>query len=90
VWPTGPDAGLLRTKKANEWMKQEYGKLPSKALFVSFWFENELYILFADTNLDKSILAMQIADSITKAYRFEPFANQVDAGLNWREYVGRP
>ena len=80
VWPSGPDAGLLRTKKANEWMKQEYGKPAPKALFGSFWFENELCILFADTNMGKSILAVQIADSITKAYCIEPFANQAEAG----------
>ncbi len=38
-------------------------------LFDVLWFENELCILFADTNLGKSILAVQIADSI---YRGKP------------------
>jgi RecA-family ATPase len=80
VWPTGPDAGLLRTKKANDWMKQEYSKPAPKMLFGSFWFEGELCILFADTNLGKSILAVQIADSITKTYCIEPFGNQAEAG----------
>ncbi|HTD98188.1 MAG TPA: AAA family ATPase [Mucilaginibacter sp.] len=80
VMPSGPDAGLFRTKKANQWMQQEYGKPLPKKLFGSFWFEGELCILFADTNLGKSILAVQLADSITKAYCIEPFANQSEAG----------
>lgn len=80
IWPSGPDAGLLRIKKANEWMKLEYGKPPVKQLFGSFWFEHELCILFADTNLGKSILAVQIADSLTRAAAIEPFANEMEAG----------
>ena len=35
-------------------------------LFGSFWFRYELCILFADTNTGKSILAVQIADSICR------------------------
>ncbi|MGZ3874773.1 MAG: AAA family ATPase [Mucilaginibacter sp.] len=34
-------------------------------LFGSFWFQDELCILFADTNVGKSILAVQIGDSIS-------------------------
>lgn len=81
VCKTGPDARLLRTKKANDWMKQEHGKPPLKQLFGSFWHEEELCILFADTNLGKSILAVQIGDSITKNYSIGPFANATGAGL---------
>jgi RecA-family ATPase len=35
-------------------------------LFSEFWHEGELSILFADTNVGKSILAVQIADAISK------------------------
>jgi hypothetical protein len=80
VWETGPEARLLRTKSANDWMKQEHGKPALKSLFGSFWFEGELCILFADTNLGKSILAVQIGDSLTKAYSIGPFTNEADAG----------
>ncbi|MGZ3813121.1 MAG: AAA family ATPase [Mucilaginibacter sp.] len=80
VPPTGPDAGLLRTKKANEWLKLEYGKPAAKPLFGSFWFEGELCILFADTNLGKSVLAVQIGDSLTKAYGIGPLTNRAEAG----------
>lgn len=34
-------------------------------LFGEFLFEGEIFILFADTNLGKSILAVQIANSIS-------------------------
>jgi hypothetical protein len=76
--PVRPDSGLLRTKKANEWMVQEHSTPAPKALFGSFWFEGELCILFADTNLGKSILAVQIGDSLTKAYSIGPMYNQAD------------
>ena len=68
--------GLLRTKTANDWMKQEFGKPAARPLFGSLWFENELCILFADTNMGKSVLAVQIGDCLTKCYSFEPFYNQ--------------
>jgi len=38
-------------------------------LFGEFWFEGELCILFADTNLGKSILAVQIGNSISRGER---------------------
>jgi len=71
---------LLQTKKAADWMKQEAGKPLPKQLFGSFWTEHELCIMFADTNLGKSILAVQIADSLTKCYSIEPFCNMLDVG----------
>jgi RecA-family ATPase len=80
VPPSGPDAGLLRTKKANEWMELEYSKPAPKALFGSFWFEGELCILFADTNLGKSILAVQIGDNIARGGFMEPFENRAEPG----------
>ncbi len=75
------DYGLLKTKTANDWMKQEFGKPAPRQLFGDFWLENELCILFADTNMGKSILAVQIAEALTKCSSFEPFYNQVDESL---------
>ena len=43
-------------------------------LFGEFWFEGEICILFADTNLGKSILAVQISDSISKGEAIKGFA----------------
>ena len=43
-----------------------------KMLFGEFWLENELCILFADTGKGKSILAVQIAESIARGEAIEP------------------
>ncbi|MDB5016784.1 MAG: hypothetical protein JWQ84_1616, partial [Mucilaginibacter sp.] len=73
-----PEYELLQTHPANYFMKLEHSKPMPRMLFGSLWFERELCILFADTNLGKSVLAVQIADSITKAYTVGPFSNQAD------------
>jgi hypothetical protein len=53
-------------KRAGKWLK-DGAKLPEpKMLFDRFWFEGELCIMFADTNSGKSVLAVQIGDSISK------------------------
>jgi len=53
-------------KSANTWIEEAKNKPIPKMLFGEFWYEGEICILFADTNLGKSSLAVQIADSITK------------------------
>jgi RecA-family ATPase len=62
---------------------QESSKRPvPKKLFSELWYENELCILFADTNVGKSILAVQIADLISRGqserlFRVESGAKKV-------------
>lgn len=57
---------LFLCQPVNHWIT-DASKLPTpEMLFSEFWFEGELCILFADTNLGKSILATQIAESISK------------------------
>ena len=68
-----PKDGLLLVKSANEWIEQSKLKPIPKMLFGEFWFESELSILFADTNQGKSILAVQIADSISKGRHISGF-----------------
>ena len=58
--------GLFTVKTANNWIKQAKNRPIPQMLFGEFWFESELCILFADTNLGKSILAVQITNSISK------------------------
>lgn len=58
------DLFLIRT--ANQCLEDARMRPIPKMLFGEFWFEGELCILFADTNLGKSILAVQIGDSISK------------------------
>ncbi len=58
--------GLFTVKSANSWIEQAKTRPIPQMLFSEFWFESELCILFADTNLGKSILAVQIGNSISK------------------------
>jgi RecA-family ATPase len=58
--------GLFTVKPASKWMEEAKSRPIPKMLFGEFWFEGELCILFADTNLGKSILAVQIGNSISK------------------------
>jgi hypothetical protein len=62
-------------KSANEWLDEAKTRPIPKMLFGELWFESELCILFADTNLGKSILAVQIAESIASGLRVLPFEN---------------
>ena len=66
----------LTAKPAKAWIKDAKGKLVPKALFGDFWFEGELCICFADSNVGKSILAVQIADSISKGKPIPKFSNE--------------
>jgi len=58
--------GLFTVKTASRWIEQAKTRPVPKMLFGEFWFEGELCILFADTNLGKSILAVQIGNSISR------------------------
>jgi hypothetical protein len=63
---SGENIGLFKALTGNEWLSRASKREIPKTLFGKFWYENELCILFADTNLGKSILAVQIGDSISK------------------------
>lgn len=65
--------GLFKVKTANKWIEQAKTRPIPKMLFGELWFENELCILFADTNLGKSILAVQIGNSISKGEHINGF-----------------
>lgn len=59
-------SSLFVRKSANAWMEQAKLKPIPKMLFDEFWFENEVCILFGDTGKGKTILAVQIADAISR------------------------
>ena len=63
---------IFDTKLANEWMALSKEKPTPKFLFAEFWLEGELSILFADTGKGKSILAVQIAESIARGVAIKP------------------
>jgi RecA-superfamily ATPases implicated in signal transduction len=58
--------GLFKVKTANEWLELAKTSPIPEMLFGEFWHEGEISILFSDSNLGKSILAVQIADSISR------------------------
>ena len=61
-----PSPGLLKVQTANLWLEEASKRPVPQMLFSEFWLEGELCVLFADTNLGKSILAVQLGDSISK------------------------
>ncbi len=56
---------LFLIKSANEWLEIASRQKVPRKLFGNFWSEGEVSILFAGTGLGKSILSVQIADSIS-------------------------
>ncbi len=65
--------GLFKVKTANEWLEQAKTTPIPETLFGDFWHEGEICILFSDSNLGKSILSVQIADSISKGQQIPGF-----------------
>jgi hypothetical protein len=57
--------GLFLIRTANDCIEEAKKRPVPEMLFGAFWYEGELCILFADTNLGKSVLAVQIGDSIS-------------------------
>lgn len=61
-----PNVGLFAIKAANQWIEEASSRPMPCKLFGQLWFEHEICILFSDSNLGKSILAVQIADAISR------------------------
>jgi len=65
---------LFTVCTGNRWMELGEREPAAKMLFGEFWHRGELCILFANTNIGKSILAVQIANSIVLGKPITPFA----------------
>lgn len=95
--PTPGKSNLFDVKSANEWIEVAKGMPAQKKLFGTLFFENEICILFADTNLGKSILAIQIGESVSSGSRIPPFeiesppqkALYIDFELSERQFQTR-
>lgn len=60
------EIGMFTVRTANETMRQAaIMKEPAK-LYDEFWYEGEMGCLYADSNVGKSVLAVQIANDIAK------------------------
>jgi len=58
--------GLFKVKTSNQWLLDASTRPVPQALYRSLWFENEVCVAFAETNLGKSILAVQIGVKIAE------------------------
>lgn len=58
--------GMLSIKSANRTLTEASMTANPKQLYGEFWLEHEIGCLFADSNVGKSILAIQIAEDIAK------------------------
>jgi len=61
--------GIFILKTGKQWLKEASEKPQAKALFLCLWYEDEVCILFADTNLGKSILAVLISVKIAESQK---------------------
>jgi len=64
---------LFSARPINSYLQTAAEGPPQRPLFGPFWQESELAIFFADTGIGKSILAVQIAESIASGIAIPPF-----------------
>ncbi|TCK67252.1 winged helix-turn-helix DNA-binding protein [Winogradskyella wandonensis] len=64
------------TKSANTWIEEAKRRPIPNMLFGALWFEGEICILFSDTNTGKSVLAVQIAEAISRGKSIQDFSTQ--------------
>ena len=62
----GEEIGMFTVKTANQTVADAALRPVPRDLFMGLWYEGEAACLFADSNLGKSIFAVQIADSLAK------------------------
>ena len=60
------NVGMLSVKTGSKWISQAKGRHDPDQLWKSLWHEGEVCCLFADSNLGKSIYAVQIAATIAQ------------------------
>ena len=62
-------SGMFLVKTANQTVEDARKRPDPEPLYLSLWYEGEVCCLFADSNLGKSILAVQMADEIARKHR---------------------
>lgn len=63
------DIGMLTIKSANQTVVDAARRPDPRELYHELWYEGEVCCLFADSNLGKSIFAVQMADENTHIAR---------------------
>ena len=79
--------GMFRIKSANQTMIEAQAQPDPIPLWLSLWYEGEVCCLFSDSNLGKSIYAVQIAASIAKQQRVLYFDFELSAKQFQRRYT---
>lgn len=79
VQEENPVESYFKVRTGNEWMDEAKNIPIRKKLAGDLWFEGENAVLFADSNAGKSILAVQIADSISRGVPLNPLELTADA-----------
>ena len=69
----------FKLKTAVQIMQEAKNKPRPKRLFGDFWFEGELCFMFASSNVGKTVLAVQIADAISRGTSIAPFQTEIAA-----------
>lgn len=63
------EIGMLTLKSANQTIEDAYKRPDPEQLYLELWYEGEVCCLFADSNLGKSIFAVQMADEIALKHK---------------------
>ena len=67
---------MFTIENGNRWLELARREPEAKMLFGELWHQGELCMLFADTNIGKSVLAVQIGESIARGQSIAPFPCQ--------------
>lgn len=68
---------LFKFQSANTWITESKDRPVPKMLFGELWFSGELCIFFGDTGKGKTVLAVQIGDSISGGIQIAHFTLQM-------------
>jgi DNA-binding NarL/FixJ family response regulator len=80
-----PGQGIFQIGTVNAWLENAKNTPIPKLLFDGLWVEGELAILFAATGIGKSVLAVQVGQSIASGVSIPGFA--MDAGKKKVLYI---
>jgi len=69
---------LFTIERGSRWLNLARREPEAKQLFGELWHQHELCMMFADTNIGKSVLAVQIGESIARGQGVGPFACQAE------------
>lgn len=69
-------ASVFTVKPASQWMNEASIRPMPKSLFGGLFKTGELVVFFADTGIGKTILAVQIANNVSRGISEPPFVNE--------------